>query len=511
MSILASLSTLSIGQEPINSGISVRYPLRNTATDPTSAAWRRNNPGYVFIPFVGINTTLPITNANSMFFENRTFNDPDITNWDTSTFVDMGFFLFGCTLFNQFVNLWDTSNCTSMASLFGECPAFNQPLSNWNTSKVQIFDSMFSFASTFNQDISNFDTISGTIFNDMFDNALAFNCGQPSGVAHNLMRSAAGKVGWNVGSATGMAGMFDTAAAFNGDISTWCVSRIPTIPSSFSNNANPLFTPARQPQWGSCAVAFYPMRTQATDPTNAIWQARNPGYTFRANGGIYTVNRMTNAQSMLTGAATFNDPDVLLWDASSFTTIAGLFANCTAFNQPIGSWNISNVTNAGGFLYACSNFNQPVNNLNVSRVVNLGSFFYQCRVFNQPLNNWNTSSATSIEGMFDGCFNFNQDISSWNVSNVTNAIGIFLNATAFNCGQAAGVAHNLMQRTATGGWRTNSMQFMSNMFQNAQSFNGNINAWCVTNNPTVPTNFASGANANFTVNRQPTWGACPIP
>jgi hypothetical protein len=88
---------------------------------------------------------------------------------------------------------------------------------------------------------------------------------------------------------------------------------------------------------------------------------------------------------------------------------------------------------------------------------------------------------------------------------------MFNNATAFNCGQSSGVAHDLMQRTATTGWQVGTVTNMDGMFQDAAAFNGNISAWCETPITTTPADFATGANASFVVGRQPTWGACPYP
>jgi hypothetical protein len=50
---------------------------------------------------------------------------------------------------------------------------------------------------------------------------------------------------------------------------------------------------------------------------------------------------------------------------------------------------------------------------------------------------------------------------------------------------------------------------MGNMFRNAIVFNQDLSPWCVTLIPTVPLNFATGANV--WVLPQPIWGTCPLP
>ena len=111
------------------------YPLTNTATDPTYSSWRSNSApagGYRFKPNDGIYTLPgePITNMNSMFQWNSTFNDPDIGSWDTSSVTDMGSMFNNARIFNQDIGGWDTSNVTAMYNMFQNCD-FNYDLRGW--------------------------------------------------------------------------------------------------------------------------------------------------------------------------------------------------------------------------------------------------------------------------------------------------------------------------------------------------------------------------------------------
>ena len=206
---------------------------------------------------------------------------------------------------------------------------------------------------------------------------------------------------------------------------------------------------------------YYPLTHTATDPTSSAWRAANPLAVFAPNVGIYTSAPITSMELMFAESVTFNDSDISSWDVSAVTDMSQMFLGATSFNQPIGAWN--------------------------------------------------TSSVTDMSQMFNDAASFNQPIGAWNTSSVTNMSHVFIGATAFNCGQAFGVAHNLMQRTVSSGWRTNNVTSMGAMFFTALAFNGNISAWCVNRIATVPDAFAAGANPNFTTARQPQWGTCTIP
>lgn len=257
------------------------------------------------------------------------------------------------------------------------------------------------------------------------------------------------------------------------------------------------------------STTFFPLSNTATDPTSATWQANNPGYTFTPYVGITTLTPMTNASEMFYANSTFNDPDVSTWDTSTITDMSYMFLEASTFDQPIGSWNTSSVTNMTN-MFNLTAFDQPLNSWNTANVADM-SYMFAATPFNQPIGSWNTANVNNMNYMFQGAQAFNQDISSWNTANVTDMNNMFAATSAFNCGQAAGVAHDLMQRTATTGWRVGNVTNMDSMFLVASAFNGNISNWCVSTISTTPTDFATGANVNFTVGRQPTWGACPYP
>ena len=52
-----------------------------------------------------------------------------------------------------------------------------------------------------------------------------------------------------------MESMFDGAAAFNQDLTDWCVTNITTKPTDFDNAS--ALTLANQPSWGVCGNPIY--------------------------------------------------------------------------------------------------------------------------------------------------------------------------------------------------------------------------------------------------------------
>lgn len=132
------------------------FPLTNTASDPTTGAWRALNPGYTFVPNDGFYfpTCTGPTSFFRMFQGNTGFNDPDVSLWNTSNVTDMSRMFDEAEGFNQDISAWDTSNVTNMFEMFRTAIAFNQDISGWDTSNVTDMSFMFRSALAFNRDLS---------------------------------------------------------------------------------------------------------------------------------------------------------------------------------------------------------------------------------------------------------------------------------------------------------------------------------------------------------------------
>jgi surface protein len=77
-----------------------------------------------------------------------------------------------------------------------------------------------------------------------------------------------------------------------------------------------------------------------------------------------------------------------------------------------------------------------------------------------------TSEITSMNGMFEDAESFNGNISSWDVSSVTDMGSMFEWASSFNGDLSS--------------WDVSSVMFMGRMFYRASSFNGDIGDWDVS-------------------------------
>lgn len=267
-----------------------------------------------------------------------------------------------------------------------------------------------------------------------------------------------------------------------------------------------LVGPASMANWDTSSV---------TDMT-AMFRMADTGFVpagvFNGPIGTWNMSSVTSIAFMF-NRSTFNQP-IGSWNTSSVKNMTSVFGFNTSFNQPIGSWNTAAVTTMNGTFVGASAFNQPIGSWNTSSVTDMANMFGSSATsFNQDIGSWNVSSVTNMVSMFNGATSFNKNIGAWNTAAVTQCNNMFQNASSFNCGQPAGTVHTLMQRTATGGWRIQGITSigLGSMFSGASSFAGDISSWCADAAPTLPVTFATGAHPNFTVARQPTWGACPIP
>lgn len=152
-----------------------------------------------------------ITSMENMFNSAVTFNDPDISDWDTSNVTNMSKLFAWATTFNQPLHKWDTSKVTNMTQMFSEAHKFNQPINDWDTSNVTQMYQTFYNAKLFNQPLNNWNVSNVTTMNAMFHYAAAFNQSINS---------------WNTANVTNMSYMFSGARDFNQPLNSWNTAKV---------------------------------------------------------------------------------------------------------------------------------------------------------------------------------------------------------------------------------------------------------------------------------------------
>ncbi|AWH85240.1 hypothetical protein HYN59_08965 [Flavobacterium album] len=101
----------------------------------------------------------------------------------------------------------------------------------------------------------------------------------------------------------------------------------------------------------------------------------------------------------------------------------------------------------------------------LSGLTNMAGMFQFCTALNGPANigSWNTATVTDMSDMFNNATSFNQNISGWNTALVTTMTNMFAGASSFN--------QNISS------WNTGAVTTMYYMFGGATAFNGAIGSW----------------------------------
>ena len=166
--------------------------------------------------------TSGITNMFQLFSdENATSFNQDISSWDVSIVIDMGFMFFNAFAFNQDISSWNVSKVINMGGMFFDATSFNQPIGGWDVSNVNEMGQMF-HTSGFNQDIGDWDVSNVTNMAGMFKENDSFNQNIGS---------------WDVSSVTGMRSIFRSTINFNQDLSSWDVSSVTNMELMFFKTA----------------------------------------------------------------------------------------------------------------------------------------------------------------------------------------------------------------------------------------------------------------------------------
>ena len=91
---------------------------------------------------------------------------------------------------------------------------------------------------------------------------------------------------------------------------------------------------------------------------------------------------------------------------SKVTNMQSMFSGAPNFNATgLGSWDVSKVTDMSNMFYGASKFNDDISNWNVGQVQQMGSMFNDASIFNADITGWKPkTSCTDAERNSGNCF-----------------------------------------------------------------------------------------------------------
>lgn len=436
-----------------------------------------------------------VTDMSHMFEGATTFNQ-DLNSWNVSNVTNMAFMFRNASAFNGNIGSWDVSNVVDMSSMFRYAVSFNKSIGSWNVANVTNMDRMFEEASAFNQDLDNWDVGNVTSMHGMFLNASSFN----------------GNIGnWNVGNVTDMIIMFRDASSFNKDIGNWNVGNVTNMLSMFEDA---VAFDQDIGNWNVSNVINMDRMFRSIALSTLNYDALLNGWSIRPlqNGVIFDGGKSIycNAEAARTNIInTFSwnimdrgrwcstDYFITTWKTdnpgtSNDTSIA-ISAEFWGYDYDV-SWNndgnwenglTGSITHDYGIpgtytvairgefpFISFHNTGDHEKILSVDQWGNIAwhsmnSAFSGCiNLISNATDAPNLSIVTDMAYMFQNASTFNQDLNTWNVNEVTDMTRMFEGASSFN-------GH-------IGNWDVSNVTNMYEMFNEASAFNQDIGSWNVS-------------------------------
>jgi hypothetical protein len=93
------------------------------------------------VNLIALPSVLPptVTNLKYLLYGATLFNDPNITQWNTSNVENMSYLLFQATSFDQDIYGWDISKVKNRKFIFYGCDAYQQDTDGWFLDKILNF------------------------------------------------------------------------------------------------------------------------------------------------------------------------------------------------------------------------------------------------------------------------------------------------------------------------------------------------------------------------------------
>jgi len=334
----------------------------------------------------------------------------DVKQWGACTFTSMNSAFIGCS--NLKITATDTpdlSLLTNMNETFEGCHSLeNETLSGWDISTITTFYQTFKGCINYNGAL-DWDLSNANDFREMFSGCVNFNQPLTGYVWNGTMQST-----------------FFNCNSFNQDLSSWDVSGVTSLSSTFNgcdnfeglgldswNISNSLTS--LQSTFNLCSLFNADIDSWDTSNVTAFYRTFYSCSNFNKNLSNWNTANGSDFRGTFQNATIFNQN--LNWALSGQCQS---FLKSTAFNQDVSLWTTTGVTTVSGMFSGTPFVGLGIENFDVSQVTEFNSTFENCTSFNGNISGWDLSSCTGMYKAFRGCSSLNQDLSAWNTSNITD-------------------------------------------------------------------------------------------
>ena len=413
-----------------------------------------------------------------------------IADWNVSSVKDFtGVFGGFASTQMEFLNLskWDVSSAVTMADMFHSSTHYTgRGLENWNVSSVEHFNQMFIDAKDFNGNISGWDVTSGIHFKKMFYQTQSFNHSLPwnmsraqnvndmfkdssfdgdvSGMTvvtlQKMFRRATHFTGrgvetWNTTSVTNIDHAFESAHAFNGNVTGWSFPKLTSASHAFRDA---YAFDGDVTNWGMPKVwnfiatfqnarAFHGTGLDSWNLTSALRFDHCFRYANVFNSPIPNITKATNLRYAFDGAEAFNGtitipPQVTSLSytfagtkaagiviPSTVTSLYGTFQSADTSALDVARWNVSNV-HTMTMLFASSDFDGTGVEAWNTRSLTVATGAFWNTEFDANVSQWDTSKIVTMASLFRNT-PMNHSVATWNITSTTNMNRMFSSAPKY--------------------------------------------------------------------------------
>ena len=320
----------------------------------------------------------------SMFEDTSVFNNGDTSDagghpiaWTTPALLTASSMFGSAPSFNQTVTL--SSLGTNAEGMFNFATRFNNgDTSNAGTRPFRISSTaldtsvsgMFYGCTSFNQTINliSFNGFSRT--DEMFYGATLFNNGDVTNAGERPL-----DFGVMSAPIVNANGMFSDCTAFNQTVTFTDLSNLDTATTMFENAA--LFNNGDLTDAGLKPITW--PTTSAFTSTSSMFQSCA---VFNQTVVFADTTSLVSTESMFYGCVAFNNGDTtnasskpLVWTTTTLIHAASMFANCASFNQALTFSDMSHVTGMNSMLHNCNLFKQDLSAWTVTACTNFTNFY----------------------------------------------------------------------------------------------------------------------------------------